>query len=81
VFLDHVLDANPASSSLSGGDGGSVRGWETAQDDSHQYEAKAKFLSIALGFAEWPAPAFKAANSPLQICLMQIFRLAPALRS
>jgi hypothetical protein len=28
VVLEHVPEANPASSSLSGGDGGSMRAWE-----------------------------------------------------
>jgi hypothetical protein len=51
----------------------------TAQDDSHQYEAKAKFLSIAPGFVEWPAPAFKAANPPLQICLHGDFSFGTSL--
>jgi hypothetical protein len=41
----------------------------SAQDDSQQYEAKAKFLSITPGFVQWPASAFKTANSPLQICV------------
>jgi hypothetical protein len=53
----------------------------TAQDDSHQYEAKAKFLSIAPGFVEWPAPAFKAANRHCKFVYVEIFRLAPAWRS
>ena len=41
----------------------------SAQDDPGQYIAKAKFLSIAPGFVEWPTSAFKNANSPLQICV------------
>ncbi len=51
----------------------------TAQDDSHQYEAKAKFLSIGPGLAEWPASAFKAANSPLQIRVHGDFSFATSL--
>jgi hypothetical protein len=78
VFLEHELEANPASSSLSGGDGGSMRAWEDNADDSHQYEAKANFLSIALGFVEWHASAFNTANWPLQICVHGDLGLAPA---
>ena len=51
----------------------------TAHDDSHQYEAQAKFLSSAPGFAEWPASAFKAANSPLQICVHGDFSFGTSL--
>jgi hypothetical protein len=40
VFLDHALEANPANSSLSGGDGGSVLPDITAQDDSSLAEEK-----------------------------------------
>jgi hypothetical protein len=53
----------------------------TTQDDSHQYEAKAKFLSIAPGFVEWHAFVFNTANSPLQICVHGDLNLAPAWRS
>jgi hypothetical protein len=39
------------------------------QDDSQRYEAKAKFLSIAPGFVEWPAATFKTPTAPLEICV------------
>jgi hypothetical protein len=47
--------------------------------DAHQYDAKAKFLSIAPGFVEWPTSAFKSPNSPLQICVHGDFSFGTSL--
>ena len=41
----------------------------SAQDEAFQQNAKAKFISIAPGFVEWPASTFKAPDSPLEICI------------
>jgi len=40
-----------------------------AQEDSQQYEAKARFLANTPGFVEWPASTFKTPAAPLQICV------------
>jgi len=39
------------------------------QDDSLQYAAKAKFLSVMPRFVEWPAETFKTHEATLQICV------------
>jgi hypothetical protein len=40
-----------------------------AQEVQKEYLAKARFLSIAPKFIEWPPSSYKAPNSPLQICV------------
>jgi hypothetical protein len=77
VFLGHVLEANPAAALCLVAMAAVCVPARTAQDDPHQYEAKV--LPMAPGFVEWPAPAFKAANSPLQICLHGDFSFGTSL--
>ena len=51
----------------------------TAQGDSQQYEAKAKFLAIAPGFVEWPGATFKTNGAPLEICVHGDFSFGTSL--
>ena len=51
----------------------------SAQESSQLYEAKARFLSIAPGFVEWPAATFKTANAPLEICVHGDFSFGTSL--
>jgi hypothetical protein len=50
-----------------------------AQDDSRGYEAKARFLTNAPAFVEWPEQTFKSTSSPLQICVHGDFRFGTTL--
>ena len=50
-----------------------------AQDDSQQYGAKAKFLSITPGFVEWPASTFRTPTDALQICVHGDFSFGTSL--
>jgi YfiR/HmsC-like len=49
------------------------------QDDSQQYVAKAKFLSVMPGFVEWPAATFKTPTAALQICVHGDFSFGTSL--
>jgi hypothetical protein len=51
----------------------------SAQEPSQLYEAKARFLSIASGFVEWPAATFKTANAPSEICVHGDFSFGTSL--
>jgi hypothetical protein len=51
----------------------------TAQGDSQQYQAKAKFLAIAPGFVVWPGVTFKLNGAPLQICVHGDFSFGTSL--
>jgi hypothetical protein len=50
-----------------------------AQEDSQEYEAKARFLAIAPEFVEWPTSAFKTPAAPLEICVYGRFLFGTSL--
>lgn len=50
-----------------------------AQYDPHQYQAKAKFLSVMPGFVQWPAATFKTPTAALQICVHGDFSFGTSL--
>ena len=50
-----------------------------AQEDSQEYEAKARFLAIAPEFVEWPPSTFKTPAAPLEICVYGSFLFGTSL--
>jgi hypothetical protein len=48
---------------------GSCAHGNLAQSQQHEYDAKARFLTIAPGFVAWPAESFKSPKATLQICV------------